>query len=141
MDYAVLATDTVRRVLVKAAVLAAAFAAPLVLSAVAHAEPDPNVPPDPNAPVVVDPAAICASPEVGGVLTTAPPAPDGITRMQCQYIVSGRFYYDNYENGVYTGTLVYWDGATVPTERPQMPEILNIPGNIPAPVIPFPGQF
>lgn len=126
----------VRRVPVtKLAAVAAAFVvAPLVQSAVAQAEPDPNVP-------AVDPAAFCASPEVGGVLTTAPPAPDGVTRVQCQYIVSGSFYYDNYENGVYAGTLVYRDGATVPTERPQLPELLNMPGNLPMPVIPFPNQF
>jgi hypothetical protein len=156
MAYPSRATDTVRRVLIKAsAITAAVLAAPLLLSAVAHAEPAPEpvpqpapvvapapeTPPAPDAAPVVDPAAICAQPEYGGVLVTDPPAPDGVTRSNCQYIVSGRFYYDNYENGVYVGTLMFWDGQKVPTARPQMPELLNIPGNMPTPVIPFPGQF
>lgn len=119
----------------KATAVGVLTALPLLLSAVAGAEPAPEPAP------VVDPAAICAQPEYGGVLVTDPPAPDGVIRANCQYIVSGRFYYDNYENGVYVGTLMFWDGRKVPTERPQMPELLNIPGNMPTPVIPFPGQF
>jgi hypothetical protein len=116
-----------------AALVAALAAAPVVLSAVAHADPDPG--PDPDAPSV-DPKAQCDSPEVGGVFT-ASTTPDQVTRAVCQYIVEGHFYYDNYENGTYTGTLVYRDGAKVPTERPQMPEVLTVPGNVP---VPFLGQ-
>lgn len=123
-------------VLIKVAVVAAAFAAaPLLLSAVAHAEPDPNAAP------LVDPAALCASPDVGGVFIAAPAAPDGVARSECQYIVEGYFYYDNYENGAYTGTLVYKDGAKVPTERPVIPENFTMPGGGPAPTFVFPGQF
>jgi hypothetical protein len=115
-----------------AAVLAALAAAPLLLSATAHAEPDPAAPPP-------DPKAACEAPEFGGLYNVVP-SDDGVARGFCQYIVEGRFYYDNYENGTYTGTLVYQDGAKVPTERPQMPENLQLPiGNMP--VVPFPGQF
>lgn len=142
MDYAARATDRVRNVPFinataitrTAGLLVAALAGPVLLSAVAHAEPDAG-------PPVVDPAAFCAAPEVGGVLVTDPASPDGVTRSVCQYIVSGRFYYDNFENGAYTGTLMYSDGAKVPTERPQLPEILNMPGNMHSPVVVFPGQF
>jgi hypothetical protein len=110
-----------------AAFVAALAAGPLVLSAVAHADPGP----DPDAPSV-DPKAQCDSPEVGGVLTTST-TPDQVTHATCQYIVEGQFYYDNYENGTYTGTLVYRDGAKVPTERPQLPELLTIPSELPFP--------
>jgi hypothetical protein len=115
-----------------AALVAALAAAPVVLSAVAHADPDPNAP-------AVDPKAQCETPEVGGVFITTAAAPGQVTHSVCQYIVEGYFYYDNYENGTYTGTLVYRDGAKVPTERPQLPELLTTPGELP--VVPFPGQF
>ncbi|MEU0498546.1 hypothetical protein [Mycobacterium sp. NPDC006124] len=120
----------------RVAVLAAACAAaPLLLCAVAHAEPDPAAP----AP---DPQAACEAPEYGGVFVTGPTSPDGTTHAQCQYIVSGHFYYDNYDNGTYAGTLVYRDGARVPTDRPEMPELLGqVPGGQRLPVFPFPGQF
>jgi hypothetical protein len=112
-----------------AALAAAIAAAPLFVGAVAHAEPEPIAP----AP---DPRAECEAPEFGGVFVTANAA-----HSECQYIVEGYFYYDNYDNGAYTGTLVYRDGAKVPTERPVMPESLNMPGGGSAPVIPFPMQF
>lgn len=116
----------------KVAALVAAFAAaPLVCSAVAHSDPDPVVP--------ADPRAECESPEFGGVFITTSAAQDPVSHSVCQYIVEGYFYYDNYDNGAYTGTLVYRDGAKVPTERPVMPELLNSPGGLP--LIPFPGQF
>ena len=118
-----------------AALVAALAAAPIVLSAVAHADPDPGPGPDPNAPSV-DPKAQCDSPEVGGVFTTST-TPDQVTHAVCQYIVSGQFYYDNFDNGTYTGTLVYRDGAKVPTERPQMPEVLTVPGS-PSPFLGLP---
>ncbi|XTP34151.1 hypothetical protein ACORG1_28600 [Mycobacterium sp. TJFP1] len=80
--------------------------------------------------------------------TLAPPAslPTGggayvtitATLSECHYIVSGAFYYDNYDNGVYTGTLVYRDGAKMPTERPQMPDTFTMPGGVPL-LIPFAG--
>jgi hypothetical protein len=114
-----------------AALVAALAAAPVVLSAVAHADPDPNAP-------AIDPKAQCDSPEVGGVFTTST-TPDQVTHSVCQYIVEGNFYYDNYENATYTGTLVYRDGAKVPTERPQLPELLAVPSDLP--LVPFPGQF
>lgn len=110
-----------------AALVVALAAAPIVLCAVGHADPDPGPGPDPNAPSV-DPKAQCDSPEVGGVFITST-TPDQVTHAVCQYIVSGQFYYDNFENGTYTGTLVYRDGAKVPTERPQMPEVLTVPGS------------
>jgi hypothetical protein len=94
---------------------------------------------DPVAPAP-DPQAACEAPDFGGVFVTAPASQDGTTRGQCQYIVEGHFYYDNYDNGTYTGTLVYRDGARVPTERPVMPEMLQVPGGR-SPIIPFPGQF
>jgi hypothetical protein len=93
----------------------------LVLTGVAHAEPDPNAP-------AVDPKAQCDSPEVGGVFVTD--VQDGVSRSVCQYIVSGHFYYDTFENGQYVGTSVYRDGATRPTERPEIPEVLG-PGSLP----------
>jgi len=111
----------------KVAALVAAFAAaPLVWSAIAHSDPDSAVP--------ADPRAECESPEFGGVFITTSAA-----QSVCQYIVEGYFYYDNYDNGAYTGTLVYRDGAKVPTERPVMPELLNSPRGLP--LVPFPGQF
>lgn len=100
--------------------LAAAFAAaPLLWSGVAHAQPAPGVPP-------VDPRAACEAPDFGGVFVTVT-----ATLSECNYIVAGSFYYDNYDNGVYTGTLVYRDGAKVPTERPQIPETFAMPGGMP----------
>ena len=114
------------------AVLAAAFAAaPLLASAVAQAEPDPAV-------AVVDPQAQCEAPDFGGHYV-AGASEDGVARGVCQYIVEGYFYYDNYENGTYTGTLVYKDGAKVPTQRPQIPGLLDVPGGMP--LVVFPGQF
>ncbi len=97
----------------------------MVLSAVAHADPDSDAP--------ADPKAQCDSPEVGGVFATST-TPDQVTHAVCQYIVEGHFYYDNFENGAYTGTLVYRDGAKVPTERPQIPDVLTIPGSGPIPL-------
>lgn len=118
-----------------AALCAACAAVPLLLSAVARAEPDPVAP----AP---DPQAACEAPEYGGVYVPGPTSQDGTIHGQCQYIVSGHFYYDNYDNGAYVGTLVYRDGARVPTERPVMPELLGqVPGGDRLPVFPFPGQF
>ena len=116
-----------------AALAAACAVGPILLSAVARAEPDP-VAPAPN------PQAACEAPDFGGVFVTGPVSQDGTTHDQCQYIVEGHFYYDNYDNGTYTGTLVYRDGARVPTERPVMPEMLQVPGGR-LPVVPFPGQF
>ena len=99
--------------------VAAAFvAAPLLLSPPAATQP-------------VDPRIGCESPEVGGVFVSATP-----THAECQYIVTGSFYYDTYDNGVYTGTLVYRDGAKVPTERPQIPETFTMPGGVPL-LVPF----
>jgi hypothetical protein len=114
------------------AALAAFAAAPLILSAVAHADPDPDAP-------TGDPRAVCESPDFGGVFTEDPASPDGVTHAVCQYIVEGAFYYDNYDNGVYAGTLVYRDGAKVPTQRPVMPETFPLPGKLP--LVPFPGPF
>ncbi|ADU01390.1 MULTISPECIES: hypothetical protein [Mycolicibacterium] len=103
--------------------VAAAFAAaPLLLSAAAHAQPVPQP---------VDPRTGCESPEVGGVFSAVT-----ATHAECQYIVTGSFYYDTYDNGVYTGTLVYRDGAKVPTERPQIPEAFTMPGGVPL-LVPF----
>ena len=103
--------------------LAAAFAAaPVLLSGAAHSQP---------APPPVDPRIGCESPEFGGVFV-----PVTATYAECQYIVTGSFYYDGYDNGVYTGTLVYRDGAKVPTERPQMPETFTAPGGVPL-LLPF----
>jgi hypothetical protein len=115
------------------AALAACAGAPLILSAVAHADP-----PAPEVPTG-DPQAECESPDFGGVFTTAPASPDGVTHAVCQYIVEGKFYYDNYDNGVYTGTLVYRDGAKVPTGRPVMPGTFQLPGKLP--LVPFPAPF
>ena len=112
----------------KIATLLAVFAAaPVVLSAVAHADPDPDAP--------ADPKAQCEAPDMGGVFVADATSPDGVTHAACQYIVEGHFYYDNYDNGTYTGTLVYRDGAKVPTERPQIPEVLTMPGSVPIPLI------
>jgi hypothetical protein len=111
------------------AALIVTLAAAIVLSAVANADPDPGAP--------VDPKAQCEAPDMGGVYIADATSQDGAAHAECQYIIEGHFYYDNYENGTYTGTLVYRDGAKVPTERPQMPEVLTVPGNVP---IPFLGQ-
>lgn len=109
----------------RAATLVAACATPLALfSAVANAEPDPAAP-------VVDPRAQCESPEMGGVFVTTPTPPGAIPHAECHYIIEGQFYYDNYDGGAYTGTLVYRDGAKVPTERPPMPERLEALGGLP----------
>lgn len=99
--------------------LAALAATPLVLSAAAHADPNPAVP-------VGDPRAECESLEFGGVWVDT-----GAPHSVCQYIVEGQFYYDNYDNGSYTGTLVYRDGAKVPTQRPVIPELLTVPSGRP----------
>ena len=107
-----------------AGVAAAFAAAPLLLSGVAHAQPGPVVPP-------VDPRAACESPDFGGAFVTISP-----THSECQYIVSGSFYYDNYDDGAYTGTLVYRDGGKVPTERPQIPGTFTMPGGVPL-FVPF----
>jgi hypothetical protein len=120
-----------------AACAGALAAVALTMSAVATADPDPGPDPGPPTPVA-DPQAQCASPEVGGVYKTDPATGDHVTHTECQYIVEGHFYYDNYADGVYTGTLVYRDGAKVPTERPQLPELLTIPPGLPE-VLPFPG--
>ena len=114
-----------------AALAAACAVGPLLLCGIAHADP---VEPAPDA------RAACEAPDFGGVFVTGPASQDGTTHDQCQYIVEGHFYYDNYDNGTYTGTLVYRDGARVPTERPVMPETLQVPGGR-SPLIPFPGQF
>lgn len=116
-----------------AALIAACAVGPLLLCGIARAEPDPVAP----AP---DPQAMCEAPDFGGVFVAGPTSQDGTTHAQCQYIVEGHFYYDNYDNGTYTGTLVYRDGARVPTERPVMPDTLQVPGGR-LPVMPFPGQF
>jgi hypothetical protein len=128
MAYADLATDTVRRVLINVKAVSAGLLAvlPLLLSPAANAEPAPDLPPP-------DPRGQCESPDFGGVFVVTSP-----TLAECQYIVSGAFYYDNYDNGLYTGTLVYRDGAKVPTERPVMPETLTIPNQVPYRVVPFP---
>lgn len=111
-----------RAVAALVATFAVAFAvAPTVLSAVAHADPDPNVP-------AVDARAQCESMQFGGVFVAD--VQDGVPRGVCQYIVEGQFYYDTYENGTYLGTSVYRDGATRPIERPIIPELLgtvNVP--------------
>jgi hypothetical protein len=99
--------------------LAALAASPLLLSAVAHADPVPAVP-------VGDPRAACESVEFGGVWVD-----NGAPHAACQYIVEGQFYYDNYDNGSYTGTLVYRNGAKVPTERPVIPELFTMPAGRP----------
>ena len=114
-----------------AALAAACAVGPLLLCGIASADP---VAPAPDA------RAACEAPDFGGVFVTGPVSQDGTTHDQCQYIVEGHFYYDNYDNGTYTGTLVYRDGARVPTERPVMPEMLQVPGAR-SPLIPFPGQF
>jgi hypothetical protein len=114
-----------------AALAAACAVGPLLLCGIARADPVAPAP---------DPQAACEAPDFGGVFVTAPASQDGTTHDQCQYIVEGHFYYDNYDNGIYTGTLVYRDGARVPTERPVMPEMLQLPGGH-LPVVPFPGQF
>jgi hypothetical protein len=106
-----------------AALLVTFAAAPMLLSAVCHADPDP----DPAVPI--DPRAQCESADVMGVFITTT-TPDAVVHSECQYIVSGLFYYDNYDNGAYTGTLVYWDGAKVPTERPAITPLLVLP-NLP----------
>ena len=98
----------------------------MLLSAVCHADPDPD--PDPVVPI--DLRAQCESSDVMGVFITTT-TPDAVVHSECQYIVSGLFYYDNYDNGAYTGTLVYWDGAKVPTERPQLPEVFTVPAGLP----------
>jgi len=118
-----------------AALAASCTVGPLLLCAIAGA--DPAAPAPAPAP---DPQAACEAPDFGGVFVTAPASQDGTTHGQCQYIVEGHFYYDNYDNGTYVGTLVYRDGARVPTERPAMPEMLQVPGGH-SPLIPFPGQF
>ncbi|WP_422744133.1 hypothetical protein ACN27E_20200 [Mycobacterium sp. WMMD1722] len=97
----------------------AALATPLVLTAVAHADPAPAVP-------AGDPRTVCESREFGGLWVDGD-APHAV----CQYIVEGRFYYDTYDNGSYSGTLVYQDGAKVPTERPVIPELFTMPGGRP----------
>lgn len=107
-------------------VIAAFAAASLLWSGDAHAQPGPGVPP-------VDPRAACEAPDFGGVFVTIT-----ATLSECHYIVSGEFYYDNYDNGAYTGTLVYRDGAKVPTERPQMPDTFAMPGGAPL-LLPFGG--
>jgi hypothetical protein len=96
--------------------IAALAATPFVLSAAAHADPAP----------VGDPRAECESPAFGGHWVDEVP-PHAV----CQYIVEGQFYYDSYDNGSYTGTLVYRDGSKVPTERPVIPELLTIPNGLP----------
>jgi hypothetical protein len=114
-----------------AALAAACAVGPIILCGIASADP---VAPAPDA------RAACEAPDFGGVFVIGPASQDGTTHDQCQYIVEGHFYYDNYDNGTYTGTLVYRDGARVPTERPVMPEMLQVPGGR-SPLIPFPGQF
>lgn len=105
------------------AAAAAAAVAPLLLSGPALAQP---------APPPVDPRIGCESPDFGGVFVTVTP-----THAECQYIVAGNFYYDGYDDGVYTGTLVYRDGAKVPTERPQIPDLFTMPGGGLPPIVPF----
>lgn len=118
---------------IRCAVLAAAFAAgPLLLSAAANADPDP----DPASPV--DPRAQCESLDVGGVFTTTT-SPDGVAHSVCTYIVEGFFYYDNYDNGVYTDTLINKDGAKVPTARPDVAPLVPLPQGFP--IAPLPGGF
>jgi hypothetical protein len=117
----------------RVAVIAAAFAAaPLLLSGVSHADPDP----DPAAPV--DPRAECESFDVGGVFSTTT-SQDGVTHSVCTYIVEGFFYYDDYDNGLYTGTLVNRDGAKVPTARPEIAPLVALPKGFP--LMPLPGGF
>ncbi|MDG4665180.1 hypothetical protein [Mycobacterium sp. 236(2023)] len=101
-------------------------AAALSLAGMAHAQPGPIAPP-------LDPQVQCESPEFGGVFV-----PVTATHSECQYIVAGNFYYDNYDDGVYSGTLVYRDGGKVPTKRPQMPETFTMPGGVPL-LVPFAG--
>ena len=111
-----------------AALISACAATSLILGGLAHADPGP----DPTAPAS-NPMAECETPEFGGVLTTD--VQQGVQRSVCQYIVTGNFYYDTYENGVYTGTAVYRDGKTVPTERPVMPEQLSLPSGLLGPLL------
>jgi hypothetical protein len=96
---------------------AAITAAALLLCGTAHAQP---------APAPVDPKAGCEAPEFGGVFVPVTPE-----HAECHYIVSGAFYYDLYDNGAYTGTLVYRNGEKVPTERPPIPETFTAPGGVP----------
>lgn len=117
----------------RVAAIAAAFAAaPLLLSAVSHADPDP----DPPAPV--DLRVECESAAIQGAFSSTT-SPDGVTHDVCTYIEDGYFYYDNYDNGVYTGTLVNRNGETVPTERPQLAPLVPLPKGFP--LVPFPGGF
>jgi hypothetical protein len=117
-----------------AAAIAAAFAAaPLLTSAVSHAEPDPDPP--------VDLRVECESAAIQGAFSSTT-SPDAVTHAVCTYIEDGYFYYDNYDNydnGVYTGALVNRNGETVPTERPALAPLVPLPRGFP--LVPFPGGF
>jgi hypothetical protein len=115
-----------------AAVAAAFAAAPLLLSGVSHADPDPDPPPP------VDLQAECESANIQGAFSSTT-SPDGVSHGVCTYIEDGYFYYDNYDNGVYTGTLVNRNGETVPAERPQLAPLVPLPRGFP--LVPFPGGF
>jgi hypothetical protein len=115
------------------AVMAAAFAAaPLLLSAVSHADPEPDPPPP------VDLRLECENINVQGVFSTMV-STDGVTHSVCQYIVEGYFYYDLYDNGVYTGTLINKNGEKTPIERPEIPPFQPLPKDFP--LTPYPGTF
>lgn len=105
-------TATARRVL---ASIAAAIAACVGLSATA-----PSARADPE----TDIQAECESSAVGGIYSTS--VVNHVSRSSCQYLLEGYAYSDNYENGAYTGTTVYRDGATVPTPKPTIPPQFDI---------------
>jgi hypothetical protein len=117
----------------RVAVVATAFAAaPLLVSAVSHADPES----DPPAPIDVQ--AACESADIQGSYSSTT-SPDGVTHAVCSYIEDGYFYYDNYDNGVYTVTLINKNGAITPTERPQLAPLVPLPPGFP--LVPFPGGF
>lgn len=115
-----------RRCSAGALIACAVGSAVLLSAATANAVPDPNAP-------AADPRAQCESREVGGVFISG--VDDELPRSVCQYIVEGYAYYDNYENGAYTGTTVYRDGAQMPTERPATSAPIQLPARFP--LMPF----
>ena len=95
--------------------LTAVTAALAASAAIAHADTDVQ--------------AQCESPEVGGIFGTT--VVDGAPRSVCGYTVEGYYYVDTFSGDEYTGTSVYRDGAQVPTERPTIPELFEVPENLP----------
>jgi hypothetical protein len=104
----------------------------MVLSPVSRADPDPDPPPP------VDLQAQCENIDVQGVYSSMV-STDGVAHAVCQYIVEGYFYYDLYDNGVYTGTLINKNGEKVPTERPDIAPFARLPESFP--LQPYPGAF